>query len=82
MIDDGMGAPKPGMVQPGLDQSQAYVLTVSPIVVHLQQPGQLDRTRCGRQVRYYIRPGDRRWWDVCHACRESLKAEQGKGEAA
>jgi hypothetical protein len=66
----------PTRVRPGLDFNHDYAFTMFPAVVHLQQPGRIDKTRCGKPVRYYPRAGDQRSWPLCHECEQSAKAEE------
>ena len=68
------------MVQPGIDDSLPYVFTALSMFVHLRKPGQIDRTRCGRLVRYIARPGDPRSWELCQVCQLELARESSGGE--
>lgn len=72
--------PRPTMVQPGLDDSRPWVFAALSTFVHVRRPGQIDRTRCGRLVRYIARPGDPRSWELCQVCQLELARESSGGE--
>ena len=57
-----------------------YVGTFAPIVAHIRHPRMIDRTLCGRRVRYLLRDSDVERFGVCYACQQALERMEMEAE--